>query len=339
MYLAIESSCDESALALLDPQRGIVAEYVRSQAQVHRAYGGVVPDLASKAHLEGLEGLTTRALAKLEGKSPTCVMVTQGPGLAGCLAVGIACAKALAFGFQVPLWGINHLKGHAFSVFLKLHEVCPKQFRETLKAQLPHLGLIVSGGHTLLFKIEENLKITGLAQSVDDAVGEALDKGARLLGLSYPGGPLIEQEALSGDPQAFDFPKSIQRNWDKRFSFSGLKTSLRYRLEKMDEKNLADLAASYQEAAFAQLFSKTKHALEKESFKSLGLSGGVAQNKRLRELWIGLAEEKKLPLFIPNPQTLRRQRQHDCLRGVAGRLSGSQRRPESGNASHLATLC
>lgn len=306
MILAIESSCDESALALFDPARGIVGEWVHSQIDLHKAYGGVVPDLASREHLKNFFPLL-QASSVLERQAQISeIVVTQGPGLAGCLALGIAFAKSLGLAWNVPLRGVNHLRGHAYSPFIDLHAQDPVGFESALAAQLPHLGLVVSGGNTILFEINKAGVLSVLAETVDDAAGEALDKGAKLLGLPYPGGPHVEKLAQQGDKKAFEFPKAIAPRNERRFSFSGLKTSLRYRMEKMTdaelEASLADICASYQKAVIDQLVGKTKHILEVERYQSLGLSGGVSNNKALRAGIEKLAQRYKLPCLIAQPK-------------------------------------
>lgn len=306
MILGIESSCDESALALFAADRGVVGEWVHSQICLHEEYGGVVPDLASREHLQNFLPLL-EASGVLEHRSEIRqIAVTQGPGLAGCLALGIAFAKSLSLAWAVPVCGVNHLRGHAYSPFIKLHVSNPSGFPEAFKTLLPHLGLIVSGGNTILFEIDRETKIRVLAETVDDAAGEALDKGAKLLGLPYPGGPQVEKLAVKGDPKAFDFPRAIAPRNERRFSFSGLKTSLRYRIEKMDdttlEQALPDICASYQSAVVDQLCGKTKHLLETDAYKSLGLSGGVSNNKVLRAALRRLAERSKVPCYIAEPQ-------------------------------------
>ena len=305
MILAIESSCDESALALFDPQKGIEGEWVHSQIKLHSDYGGVVPDLASREHLKKFLPLLQASSIPERKAQIDRIAVTQGPGLAGCLALGIAFAKSLALAWKLPLCGVNHLRGHAFSPFIPLHQTNPAAFANTYETLLPHLGLIVSGGNTILFEIDQGKQITVLAETVDDAAGEALDKGAKLLGLPYPGGPQIEKLASKGDPGAFDFPRAIAPRNERRFSFSGLKTSLRYRIEKMDdaalETGLCDLCASYQSAVIEQLIGKTKHIIETDAYKSLGLSGGVANNKLLRSAMQHLAHRYSVPCYIAEP--------------------------------------
>ncbi|MEM8550103.1 MAG: tRNA (adenosine(37)-N6)-threonylcarbamoyltransferase complex transferase subunit TsaD, partial [Verrucomicrobiota bacterium] len=306
MILALESSCDESALALFDPASGLCGEWLHSQIALHQDYGGVVPDLASREHLTNFPVLLDQVTASDAFARVETIAVTCGPGLAGCLAIGISLAKALALAKGVPLVGVNHLRGHAFSPFIELHASDPAAFEQNLNACLPHLGLLASGGNSLLFAISEDKQIKVLAQTVDDAAGEALDKGAKLLGMPYPGGPLLEKAALGGNPSAFDFPVGIAEAADWRFSFSGLKTSLRYRLEKMGDLELGrvqrDLCASYQQAVIEQLIRKTRHVLQGGDYKSLGLSGGVANNATLRQSMAVLAVDEEIPLYTAKRQ-------------------------------------
>jgi len=306
MILALESSCDETALAVFDPARGLVRELVHSQIALHERYGGVVPDLATREHLRNLPPLLQRLRAGGDLDGVTAIAVTRGPGLAGCLAIGLAAAKALALDRGVPLRGVNHLRGHAWSPFIAGHAAAPGEFDSRVAGLLPHLGLIVSGGNTLLFRIDRERRLQVLASTRDDAAGEALDKGAKLLGLGYPGGPLIEERAAAGRPDAFRFPRGIQPNGDLSFSFSGLKTALRYRVEKMttDEvvAQLNDLCASYQRAVIDALVKKTATALGRgaasegsgpgEAYASLGVSGGVARNGPLRAALEALARRQ-----------------------------------------------
>jgi N6-L-threonylcarbamoyladenine synthase len=257
MILALESSCDETAVALFDPARGLVGEWVHSQIALHEPHGGVVPDLATREHLRTFGPLLTRARVEVGFQGVRTIAVTHGPGLAACLAIGVAAAKSLALALRVPVVGVNHLRGHVWSPFIPLQAESPAGFEARFAALLPHLGLIVSGGNTLLFRLDADRRLTVLSSTRDDAAGEALDKGAKLLGLGYPGGPLIERLAADGRPDAFDFPRGIGRRDELDFSFSGLKTSLRYRLEKMTpaevEARRADLCASYQQAVIDAL--------------------------------------------------------------------------------------
>lgn len=308
MILAIESSCDESALALFDPARGLTGEWVHSQIPLHREYGGVVPDLASREHLDRLPALLALAAVQPDYARVSQIAVTQGPGLAGCLALGVALGEALALARGIPLVGVNHLRGHVWSPFIPLHTQAPTRFWENLAPLLPHLGLLVSGGNTLLYRLETGGRIVLVNRTVDDAAGEALDKGAKLLGLPYPGGPMVEKLAATGDPRRFDFPRALgegNHTAPTAFSFSGLKTSLRYRLEKMSPAEItaarADLCASYQAAVVDQLVAKTEIALHGSSeapVRSLGLSGGVANNGPLRAAFATLAARQGLPAFI-----------------------------------------
>ena len=306
MLLAIESSCDESAIALFDASKGVIGEWVHSQIDLHKEYGGVVPDLASREHLRNFIPLLEVARLNNVSNSITKIAVTRGPGLAGCLALGIAFARSLGLAWSLPVVGVNHLRGHAYSPFMDLHKKTPDQFPDLFKALLPHLGLVVSGGNTILFEINTEKRLTVLADTVDDAAGEALDKGAKLLGLSYPGGPQIEYLATKGDTEVFEFPKAIAPRNERRFSFSGLKTSLRYRLEKMGDADLQsvipDLCAGYQGAVIDQLVGKTKHLIQSSEYRSLGISGGVASNKVLRARMERLAQNYRIPFLAAQPQ-------------------------------------
>jgi N6-L-threonylcarbamoyladenine synthase len=307
VILAIESSCDESAVALFDPARGLVAEWVHSQIAIHERHGGVVPDLATREHLRTLEPLLVKAREASEGFARVDeIAVTQGPGLAGCLAVGLASAKALAFALNRPIKGINHLRGHVWSSFIAMHAAEPEGFDGRLAALLPHLALVVSGGNTLLAELGADRRIRVLSSTRDDAAGEALDKGAKLLGLGYPGGPLVERRAAGGRSDVYDFPRGLGPRAELDFSFSGLKTALRYQLEKMApdavEAEMANLCASYQQAVIDALTRKAGLALERGGFRSIGLSGGVANNQTLRAAMGELAAKKKVPLLAAEPR-------------------------------------
>jgi N6-L-threonylcarbamoyladenine synthase len=321
MILALETSCDETAWAVFDPAKGLAGEWVRSQIEIHDRHGGVVPDLAAREHLrqivplliasgcESARGLVPPAASGDPDRSPggvTQIAVTHGPGLAACLALGVAAAKALAMALNVPLAGVNHLRGHAWSPFISEHAALPAEFDSRVRELLPHMGLIVSGGHTLLLNIDAERRLSMIASTRDDAAGEALDKGAKLLGLGYPGGPLIEKRAVGGRKDAYDFPRGLSRRDDLEFSFSGLKTSLRYRLEKMavDEiaDRMADLCASYQQAVVDALARKVRAALASGDYRSLGLSGGVAKNGLLREQMAHEAARARIPFLAALPQ-------------------------------------
>ncbi len=306
MILAVESSCDESALALFDPAVGLVGEWIHSQMEVHQDYGGVVPDIATREHLRTFAPMLTRVQAEHDLNRVTRIAVTCGPGLAGCLAIGVAAAKALCVALETELVGANHLRGHAWSPFIPVHAEAPAGFDARLAELLPHLGLIVSGGNTLLCKIDAQRTISVLSSTRDDAAGEALDKGAKLMGLAYPGGPLVEKLARSGDSAAFNFPRGIGRKADLDFSFSGLKTALRYQLEKMSPEEIetakADLCASYQQAVIDALVRKTESAVRTDAFRSVGLSGGVANNASLRRALSESMQRRQLPLLAAEPK-------------------------------------
>jgi len=304
MILAIESSCDESALALFDPARGVVRELVSTQAAEHEKYGGVVPELASRMHLSALPLLLEEFRAELPGVSR--IAVTRGPGLLPCLSMGVTLARALALATGRPLVGVNHLRAHVHSVFLPLHAQDPAGFRAARAALLPHLGIVISGGNTLLVHLGEDLSIRVVARTVDDAAGEAFDKGAKLLGLPYPGGALIERQAAQGDVTKFAFPRGIPERADLRLSFSGLKTALRYQLEKMDDAQvraaLPDLCAGYQHAIIEQLVAKAGATLDRGTYRSVGVSGGVANNRALRTRLTNAATQRGLPMFLAEPK-------------------------------------
>ena len=308
MILAIESSCDESAVALFDPGRGIVSESVHSQVVLHGLHGGVVPDLATREHLRQLGPLLEGIRARQGFAGVREVAVTSGPGLAACLAVGVASAKALALALRVPLTGVNHLRGHVWSPLIPVHAGSPGDFPVALADSLPHLALVVSGGNTLLVRVGEDRALQVLSSTRDDAAGEALDKGAKLLGLGYPGGPLIERRAAGGNPAAFDFPRGIGRRDELDFSFSGLKTSLRYLIEELTparvEERMADLCASYQAAVVDALARKTRAALRQGEggYRSVGLSGGVANNGALRAALAAEAADAGVRFLAAEPR-------------------------------------
>ena len=303
MILGVESSCDESALAVFVPGEGLRLSLVHSQLDLHREYGGVVPDLAAREHLARFPALLERLLTEVDPGALQTVAVTYGPGLAGCLATGLALAHGCALARDLPVLGVNHLRAHAWSPFADVYARDPCRWEERSTGLLPHLGLLASGGNTLLFRIGEDRALTLLADTRDDAAGEALDKGAKLLGLPYPGGPELEQLATAGDPTAHRFPRALPEPEVRAFSFSGVKTSLRYRLERREsppnDRERADLAASYQQAVVDALLAKAAQCLAADpSLRSLGLSGGVAQNKALRQRWEALGVAHDCPVLL-----------------------------------------
>ena len=275
LILALETSCDETAAAVIDPSGRIHANVVASQAELHARFGGVVPEVASRRHLELVLPVVRQALgeAGVRLDEIDAVAVTQGPGLIGALLVGLSAAKGLAWAKELPLVPVDHLQGHVGSLYLQPHRIEP-----------PFLCLLASGGHTLLVDVAEPGDFRVLGTTLDDAAGEAFDKGARLLGLGYPGGVAIDRLAAHGDPDAFDFPVARVPNLD--FSFSGLKTALLYAVRDLPaeelERRRADLAASYQRAIVRALVSRAEEAAEQIGASRIAVVGGVAANSELR---------------------------------------------------------
>jgi N6-L-threonylcarbamoyladenine synthase len=274
VILGIETSCDETAAALVTREGEIAANVVSSQAELHARYGGVVPEVASRHHLELILPALRQALDEGDADlgDVETVAVTQGPGLVGALLVGISAAKALAWSRRLPLVPVNHLHGHVASLFLRPVQVEP-----------PFLCLLASGGHTLLLDVRDRGSFEVLGTTLDDAAGEAFDKGARLLGLGYPGGAAIDRLAREGDPGAFAFPVARVPGFD--FSFSGLKTALLYTVQGLGddaEARKADLAASYQRAIVRALVERTRAAAEELGAQRIAIVGGVAANSELR---------------------------------------------------------
>jgi N6-L-threonylcarbamoyladenine synthase len=275
MILGIETSCDETAAALVTAGGEIRSNVVSSQADLHARYGGVVPEVASRRHLELVSPVVQEALAEAGATldDVETVAVTQGPGLVGALLVGLSAAKALAWARGLPLAPVDHLHGHVASLYLGPDPVEP-----------PFLCLLASGGHTLLLDVQDHAGYRVLGTSIDDAAGEAFDKGARLLGLGYPGGAEIDRLARTGDPDAFRFPVARLDGLD--FSFSGVKTALLYAVRDLGdeaEARKADLAASYQRAIVRALVERTHAAAEREGLEQIAVVGGVAANSELRE--------------------------------------------------------
>ena len=276
VILGLETSCDETAAALITGDGDIRASVVSSQAELHAKYGGVVPEVASRRHLELVTPVIREALAAADAELDDVgqIAVTSGPGLIGALLVGVAAAKAIAWARRLPLAAVDHLHGHVASLYLQPDPVEP-----------PFLCLLASGGHTLLLDVQDHgSKPRVLGSTIDDAAGEAFDKGARLLGLGYPGGAAIDRAARVGDPQAFDFPVARVPGLD--FSFSGVKTALLYAVRALAadelERRRADLAASYQRAIIRALVERTHQAAEQTGAKTIAVVGGVAANSELR---------------------------------------------------------
>ena len=271
--LGIETSCDETAAAVVADGRNILSSVVSSQVDLHARYGGVVPEVASRAHVELLTPVVAQALveAGLDDVHVDAVGATVGPGLIGALLVGVSAAKALALVWDVPFVAVNHLEAHMYAAFLEEPEL-----------ELPVVVLLVSGGHTLLVLMEGHGRYRLLGSTLDDAAGEAFDKVARYLGLGYPGGPAIDAEAMSGDPTAIAFPRAmLGEGYD--FSFSGLKTSVVNHVRRNPDVSTADVAASFQQAVVDVLVAKARRAVVDHNAKGLVLGGGVAANSQLRE--------------------------------------------------------
>jgi N6-L-threonylcarbamoyladenine synthase len=292
VLLAIETSCDDTCAAVLDGPR-ILSNLISSQAAAHEGFGGVVPEVAARHHLELTAPLVEAALreAGVTLDDVDAVAATAGPGLIGALLVGISTAKAIAAGRRLPLIPVDHLQGHVAANFLEPDPIEP-----------PFLCLIASGGHTLLAGVRDHEGYELLGQTLDDAAGEAFDKSARLLGLGYPGGPAVQREAEGGDPEAFQMPVAMTRKGGLDFSFSGLKTAVLYRCRELGPEGVAerraDLAASFQAAVVGQLTTKLKRALKQGDWEAVALGGGVAANGPLREAVARLCEERGVRLKL-----------------------------------------
>ena len=292
LRLAIETSCDDTCAAVVE-DASIRSNVISSQAGEHERFGGVVPEVASRHHLRlvnaVVQGALDRAGAELGDVDE--VAVTRSPGLIGALLVGVSTAKALAAAARKPLGAVDHLHGHVAANFLEPDPLDP-----------PFLCLIASGGHTLLAGVRSHAGFEVLGQTLDDAAGEALDKGARLLGLGYPGGPAIERLAREGDPEAFELPRGMSRDGGLDFSFSGVKTALLYTTRDLGrdevERRRADLAASFQAAIVEQLVARLDRALDGGGWDAVALGGGVAANGPLRRAVAGVCERRGLPLKL-----------------------------------------
>ena len=294
LVLGIESSCDETAASVVQDGTVLLSNVIASQVKVHARYGGVVPEIASRKHIEAIVPVILQAFedagTTIEGIDG--IAVTRGPGLIGSLLVGLSTAKALALARHLPLVGVNHLEGHVAAAFLMDP---PPEF--------PFIALVVSGGHTTIYRVEGFQRFTLLGQTKDDAAGEAFDKAAKLLEIGYPGGVVIDRLAKQGNRQAFPFPRAIRERLD--FSFSGLKTSLLTTLKKrgspFTSEELPDLTASYQEAICDVLVEKTLRAAAMTATTCIVVCGGVAANSRLRERFYSDAGSAGIRVFIPPP--------------------------------------
>ncbi len=295
--LGIETSCDETASAVIRDSGEILSNVVSSQVELHRPYGGVVPEIASRKHMEWILPVIRQSLhtAGVSLDEIEAIAVTQGPGLVGSLLVGLGVAKAVAYARGIPLVGIHHLAAHVAAAYLEHPGLAP-----------PFVALVVSGGHTALYHVPEEDRFQALGQTRDDAAGEAFDKVAKLLGLGYPGGPIIDEVAGRGDPEAIRFPRALARGGNLDFSFSGLKTAVVSHVQgrclpPLGEQALADLVASFQEAAVDVLVSKARQAAQRCRVRTVVVTGGVACNRRLRSRMGAMGDSEGLEVLFPSP--------------------------------------
>ncbi|MEO9223590.1 MAG: tRNA (adenosine(37)-N6)-threonylcarbamoyltransferase complex transferase subunit TsaD [Acidimicrobiales bacterium] len=288
--LGIETSCDETAAGVVAGAKHVLSSVVSSQVDLHAVYGGVVPEIASRAHVELLTPVVAQALieAGVEGPELDGIAATYGPGLVGALLVGVSAAKALALVWDVPFIAVNHLEAHLYATLLDEPEL-----------ELPLVVLLVSGGHTMLVAMHGHGEYQLLGQTMDDAAGEAFDKVARYLGLGYPGGPAVDQIARKGDPDAVAFPRAVPEGLD--FSFSGLKTAVINYVRRHPDVATADIAASFQEAVVDVLVSKARRAAQEIGARGMCLGGGVAANSRLRAVFAAAGDEDGIPTLVPSP--------------------------------------
>jgi N6-L-threonylcarbamoyladenine synthase len=292
--LAIETSCDDTCAAVLSPEGRVLSSVVHSQDAIHERYGGVVPEVASRAHVERLSAVVRQALeqASTSFGDLGLVAATVGPGLIGALLIGVQSAKAIAWSRRTPMAPVNHVHGHLAAVWLA-----------DPSARFPIVTLVASGGHTALIRVDDRRTFTLLGQTLDDAAGEAFDKGARLLGLGYPGGRELDQLAETGDPEAFSFPIGLERSRTYDFSFSGVKTSLYYLLRDMPEaervQRRADVAASYRAAIVEALIGKLLRAAGNEKAQTVAVAGGVAANALLRRRLLAEGPRAGFAIVVP----------------------------------------
>ncbi|HUS93600.1 MAG TPA: tRNA (adenosine(37)-N6)-threonylcarbamoyltransferase complex transferase subunit TsaD [Patescibacteria group bacterium] len=290
--LAIETSCDETAAAVVEDGRRILSNVIASQTDLHAQYGGVFPEVASRKHVEVIHAVVAQALqeAHLSIEDLDCIAVTRGPGLVGSLLVGVNTAKGIALGRQKPLLGINHIEGHLYSLWLS---------DEDDQIEFPVLALVVSGGHTELYLMRDHLEYEHLGGTLDDAAGEAFDKVGRVLGLPFPGGPAIDKASENGDGTFFRFPRAVLED-SYNFSFSGLKTAVLRTIAGYDPDRLpvSDLAASFQAAVVDVLVVKTARAVAEYDVSAVHVSGGVSSNRHLRKV---MAQRLPVPVRFPPP--------------------------------------
>ena len=296
LILAIESSCDETAASVVKNGREVLSNVISSQIDLHTLYGGVVPEIASRKHIEKINQVVEQALtdANVTWDDITAIAVTYGPGLVGALLVGVSFAKALAFALKKPLIGVHHIEGHISANYIENKELEP-----------PFMCLVVSGGHSHLVKVKDYGEYEILGRTRDDAAGEAFDKVARAIGLGYPGGPKIDKISDEGNPDAIAFPRAKVADNEYDFSFSGLKSSVLNYLNSCERKgetvNQADVAASFQKAVVDVLVGHSMDALDKYGFKKFAIAGGVASNKHLRAAMVEACEKKQIDFYHPSP--------------------------------------
>jgi N6-L-threonylcarbamoyladenine synthase len=297
--LGIESSCDETAAAVVDESGRVISDVVASQIAEHAPYGGVVPELASRAHLRAIVPVIEGAAAALPNglDDVDAIAVTHGPGLVGALLVGLSAAKSIAWSRDLPLVGVNHLDGHLLAVYLRRDDDAEEP------PEMPYVALLASGGHTALYEVRAEDEILLLGQTRDDAAGECFDKAAKLLGLGYPGGPVVDRLAAKGDPHAIDFPLPMPSRKNIDFSFSGLKTSVAHHVKEhgapKSEEARADLCASFQRVVVESLVRKSLRACEVTGVPRLVLTGGVAANRGLRARAREAADEVGVSVYVP----------------------------------------
>ena len=290
--LGIETSCDETAIAVYDSKKGIIGESIYSQIDIHAKYGGVVPELASRDHCVKIVDVLNDALGDLSIKKIDQIAYTSGPGLLGALLIGESFAQGLSTALDVPLIPINHLEGHLMSPMMEFPEI-----------KMPFICLLVSGGHSMIVDVKDKGQYEIIGQSQDDAVGEAFDKVAKLLDLPYPGGPYIERLALEGKSDAFNFPRPMINSDDLNMSLSGLKTSVLYTVQKipnMTEEIKSDIAASFQQAISDVLVAKIKKSIETTGRKEVIIAGGVAANRFLRSAFKKLEDSDNIKVYYPD---------------------------------------
>ena len=290
--LGIETSCDETAIAIYDSHEGLVGESIHSQIKMHTQYGGVVPELASRDHCSKIVNVMRDALGDYPIECIDQIAYTSGPGLLGALLIGESFAQGLSSALDIPLIPINHLEGHLMSPMMEFPEI-----------KMPFLCLLISGGHSMIVDVKEKGSYQIIGQSQDDAVGEAFDKVAKLLNLPYPGGPYIEKIALNGDPETYDFPRPMIHSDNLDMSLSGLKTSVLYTVQKidnLDEKVKSNIAASFQKAVSDLLIAKTTKAIKITNRKDLIIAGGVAANKFIRNEFKNIEEDLNIKVYYPD---------------------------------------